>query len=79
MVAFGSFARGRPGMGSDLDILAVMESELPFVKRIDRLCTELLPRVGLDLLVYTPAEFESMKDSAFVRRALSEGQILHAA
>lgn len=57
----------------------VMESDLPFIKRLEQLYVELEPRVGLDLLVYTPKEFEEMKVRSFVRRALAEGKVLHAA
>jgi len=56
-----------------------MESDLPFIKRLEQLYVELEPRVGLDLLVYTPKEFEEMKVRSFVRRALAEGKVLHAA
>jgi len=79
VVAFGSFARGNVGRASDLDLIAVMESDLPFIKRLEQLYVELEPRVGLDLLVYTPKEFEEMKVRSFVRRALAEGKVLHAA
>lgn len=79
VVAFGSFGRGDVARWSDLDILAVMESELPFVARLAELYEELAPRVGLDLLVYTPEEFERMKGRVFIRRALEEGRVLHAA
>jgi len=79
VVAFGSFARGNVGRASDLDLIAVMESDLPFIKRLEHLYVELEPRVGLDLLVYTPKEFEEMKVRSFVRRALAEGKVLHAA
>lgn len=79
VVAFGSFARGQVGLASDLDILAVIESDLPFIKRLERLYMDLEPRVGLDLLAYTPREFEEMRERPFVRRALAEGRVLHAA
>jgi len=79
VVAFGSFARGEVGRASDLDLIAVMESDLPFIRRLERLYVELDPRVGLDLLVYTPEEFEQMRERSFVRRALAEGKVLHAA
>jgi hypothetical protein len=56
-----------------------MESDLPFVERLAELYEELAPRVGLDLLVSTPEEFERMRGRAFIRHALEEGRILHAA
>ncbi len=79
MLVFGSFARGRVRRESDLDMIAVMESHLPFVKRLDELYGEIAPRVGLDLLVYTPEEWEEMQRRPFVRQALAEGRVLHAA
>ncbi|HXF71167.1 MAG TPA: nucleotidyltransferase domain-containing protein [Actinomycetota bacterium] len=79
VVAFGSFGRGDVGRASDLDLIAVMESDLPFIRRLERLYEELAPRVGLDLLVYTPEEFAEVRGRAFIRRALDEGRVLHAA
>lgn len=79
VVVFGSLARGEVGIASDLDMIAVIESDLPFIQRLDELYREISPLVGLDLLVYTPEEFEHMRRRAFVRHALSEGRVLHAA
>ena len=58
-VAFGSYARGVADAWSDLDLVIVMETDLPRLER-GRLLDDLydtLP-VSLDILVYTPAEFE---------------------
>jgi len=56
---FGSYARGDWGVGSDLDLLVVVDrSEDPFVRRSARWDTTTLP-VPADLLVYTAAEWES--------------------
>ncbi len=59
MVLFGSRARGTAHGASDYDILAVVESNIPFVKRqgIARNC---LGRrdFPLDLLVYTQEELK---------------------
>ena len=74
VVAFGSFGWGDVDPWSGLDILAVMESDLPFVERLAELYEELAPRVGLDLLVSTPEEFERMKGRAFIQHALEEGR-----
>ena len=79
VVAFGSFARGDVGIASDLDMIAVMESDLRFIERLDVLYRAISPTVGLDLLVYTPEEFDYMRERSFVRHALAEGRVLHAA
>ena len=58
-VAFGSYARGVADAWSDLDLVVVMETDLPKLER-GRLLGDLydaLP-VSLDVLVFTPAEFE---------------------
>lgn len=58
-VAFGSYARGVADAWSDLDLVVVMETDLPRLER-GRLLAGLydaLP-VSLDVLVFTPAEFE---------------------
>ncbi len=58
-VAFGSSARGVADAWSDLDLVVVIETDLPRLER-GRLLDDLygtLP-VSLDVLVFTPAEFE---------------------
>lgn len=58
-VAFGSYARGVADAWSDLDLAVVIETDLPRLER-GRLLGDLydaLP-VSLDLLVFTPSEFE---------------------
>lgn len=79
VLVFGSFARGDVGSWSDLDMIAVMASDLSFIKRLGELYEQLVPHVGLDLLVYTPEEWEYMRERSFVRHALAEGKVLHAA
>ena len=79
VLVFGSFARDEIGAASDLDMIAVMESDLRFIERLDALYRAIRPAVGLDLLVYTPEEFEYMRERSFVRLALAEGRVLPAA
>ncbi len=35
------------------------------------------PRVGLDLLAYTPQEFEAIRERPFIRQALQEGKVIY--
>jgi predicted nucleotidyltransferase len=50
---FGSLASGAVHEWSDLDLVVVMRTELPFVDRAVQLGRRLDPQVGLDLVVYT--------------------------
>lgn len=57
---FGSYARGNWGVGSDIDIIIIVESsEKPFITRAAEFDTTRLP-VPSDLLVYTKDEWQSL-------------------
>ena len=57
---FGSYARGDWGVGSDLDLIAVVESSTaPFERRALEWETSTLP-VPAELLVYTRDEWERL-------------------
>lgn len=58
-IAFGSYARGLADAWSDLDLVVVMETDLPKLERRVLLgdLYDKIP-VSLDLLVFTPSEFE---------------------
>jgi len=57
-VVFGSWARGTADGYSDIDLAVVLATDLPFPERGKALgkLVSALP-IGVDLLVYTPAEF----------------------
>lgn len=79
IILFGSLARDDVGPASDIDLILVQNTDKRFLDRLDEIYRAIEPRVGLDVLVYTPAEFESMKENnSFVRKALSEGRVLYA-
>ena len=80
IILFGSYAYGKPHEGSDLDILVVMDSNLPRYKRsvpIYRALADLL--IPMDILVYTPQEIEAWKDvpQAFITSILRKGKVLY--
>ena len=58
-VAFGSYARGVADAWSDLDLVVVIETDLPRLERGQLLADlyDALP-VSLDLVVFTPSEFQ---------------------
>jgi predicted nucleotidyltransferase len=59
---FGSFAENRVSPGSDLDLILVVKTDLPFLLRgrVYEDLRELIP--SLDLLIYTPEEFRMLTD-----------------
>ena len=67
---FGSYARGDWGVGSDLDILVILDgSDKPMERRaVDWDTTDLL--VPSDLLIYTIDEWEKMRDAGRLGRTL---------
>lgn len=79
VLAFGSYARGTVGPHSDLDLLVVLDTAEPFIARLTRLHELLRPMVALDLVAYTPAELNAIRHRPFIRQALDEGVVLHAA
>ena len=74
---FGSYARGRRDLFTDLDVLVVMQTAMPFLQRQQELYTALALPVDLDLLCYTPDEFEALKDRPFLRHALTTEKVLY--
>jgi predicted nucleotidyltransferase len=78
VILFGSFARGRADLFTDLDLIVVLESELPFVERTGWLYRQLVPRVAVDILPYTPLEWEKVQERPFIQKAISEGKVLYA-
>jgi uncharacterized protein len=60
MAYFGSYARGDWGVGSDLDLVAIVRDSVePFHRRILDWNLSSLP-VPIDLLVYTIAEWDQL-------------------
>lgn len=59
-MCFGSYARGVAGVGSDLDLVAIVrQAAVPFAERSATWPVERLP-VPADLFVYTDAEWEPL-------------------
>lgn len=80
VVVFGSLAQGRVGPTSDVDLLIVQETSLPFFQRLDAVSRILEPEVAADILVYTPPELEALQaSSSFVRHAVATGRALDEA
>ena len=75
---FGSYARGEAGVGSDLDLIAVVESSPePFERRALAWDLNTLP-VPAELLVYTRPEWERLQQQGgrFARTLQQEARWL---
>jgi predicted nucleotidyltransferase len=77
VILFGSYAKGRRDLFTDLDLIVVMESRDDFVTRCAGLAGRLNAGVALDLLVYTPGEWEKIQQRPFFRHALQAGKVLY--
>ncbi|HUV05129.1 MAG TPA: nucleotidyltransferase domain-containing protein [Armatimonadota bacterium] len=76
---FGSYARGTATDRSDVDIIFVEKTDQRFLRQLDRYLSPLVDQLGtsVETLVYTPEEFDRMKERAFVKQALKDGMVLH--
>ena len=77
MSLFGSYARGRRDLFTDLDLLVIMETESGIVDRLRRLYGLLASPVDYDLVCYTPAEWERIQDQPFWRHARKTEVVLY--
>jgi uncharacterized protein len=79
VILFGSLASDQIEEWSDLDLVIVAETDKRFLERIKEAMLLLRPKVGVDLLVYTPEEFNllSCQRSFFHTEILEKGRILY--
>jgi len=77
---FGSLSKGTASKKSDLDLLAIQETELSFFERMDGILKEIqliVPYWGVDLLIYTPSELEKIRHRPFIRTILETGIVIY--
>jgi hypothetical protein len=61
-----------------LDVVVVQKTENKFLERLDELYRLILPKIDLDLLVYTPEEWNDLLESrSFVQSIEKEGKIIY--
>lgn len=75
---FGSYARGDWGVGSDVDLLVVLnEAPQPFERRAAEWDATNLP-VPAEVLVYSAEEWERMKaETGFGRKVAGEMEVVY--
>ena len=79
IILFGSYCTGQVGEWSDLDMVIIKSTPAAFLDRTRQVLMLLKPRVGVDVLVYTPQEFEHLsRERAFLREEiLTKGKVIY--
>ena len=80
IILFGSHAYGTPNEGSDIDLLIIKDTDLPFNKRASEIRRSLRGiGVPLYLVVYTPSEVEKYKNNkfSFLGKIDQQGKVLY--
>jgi len=79
IILFGSMAEGKPRLWSDIDIIVVRDTDKNFIDRGLEIRHRFHPRIGLDLLVYTPEEFADMVEERlfFQEEVVKKGKVLY--
>ncbi|MBC7249763.1 MAG: nucleotidyltransferase domain-containing protein [Anaerolineae bacterium] len=82
MILFGSYAKGTATAFSDIDLAVIWDTDRRFLLRSEALLRRLYAffhNVDLDVVVYTPGEWEMLKQSGreFMRRIAQEGVVVY--
>jgi predicted nucleotidyltransferase len=80
ILLFGSYASGNPNQDSDLDLLIIQESDQPRHYRSFEIRKSLIGAgIPMDIIVYTPSEFESEKETkfSFINSAIKTSKLLY--
>lgn len=81
-ILFGSYARGEADEYSDVDVVIIKETALPFLDRYtDFHHLFLAIRKALQVLVYTPEEFDDMRarGNPFILNVIKDGVVIYEA
>ena len=79
-IIFGSYARGEANWYSDIDLVIIKETGLPFLDRYleFKYLFQVTP-AALQILVYTPEEFNRMQEDGnpFVSNVIADGIVIY--
>ena len=77
-ILIGDLAIDRVGPESSLDLIMVHDIPGNFTRRMDFFTSHLDPMLATNFLVYSPEEFQSLKEtSPFLRNALQRGRVVY--
>ncbi len=80
VILFGTLAGGgQVHEWSDIDLVVVEKTGLPFFQRLRKVRKLLRPKVGIDVMVYTPEEFDQLcADRPFFREEIvAKGEVIY--
>ncbi len=80
VILFGSLAQGNVHEWSDIDLAVVKKTSSRFIDRIGEILRLTRPRVGLNVVVYTPEEVTQMASSDhyfWVDEIVHKGKVLY--
>ncbi len=79
IILFGSAATGKVGPYSDIDLVVIKKTSLPYFERISQLVDLLDYDIGVDFLVYSPEEFDrAVRERRFFREEIiKKGKVLY--
>ena len=79
VIVFGSYATGNVKEDSDLDIVLIAETKDNFWKRLKAISKHYSNKVGMDVLFYTPQEFNDLADKRvfFKKEIVEKGLVVY--
>ncbi len=80
VILFGSMADGTVGEWSDIDLVIIKDTPLPFLQRLEEVALLCHVPVSVDFLVYTSGEFVQMiadNNPFIVKEVLQKGRVLY--
>jgi len=78
-ILFGSAARGNDDAYSDIDLIVIKRTDKRFLDRLAEVIRAIDPDFALDVLVYTPEEFERMlaDENPLLTEAVEHGKVIY--
>ncbi len=78
IILFGSYAYGTPKRSSDIDLLVIMDTDIPVRKQAALIRYELEDTIPIDIIVRTPQQIEERIEMGdfFIKKILRDGRVL---
>jgi len=70
VLLFGSLVNNKINKWSDIDLILIKDTKKPFLERSKEVLLLLKPKVGIDILVYTPDEFRQLSEKRFFKEEI---------